>query len=49
MAQNVIKLLEDDVLYSKISKLASEQAARFNISNILPQYENLYYNLLSSL
>lgn len=49
MAQNVIKLFEDDVLYNKISKSASEQAARFNISNILPQYENLYYNLLSSL
>lgn len=49
MASNAIKLLQDDALYQSFSKAAFKNAMRFNISSILPDYENLYYKLMESL
>lgn len=49
MASNAIKLLQDDELYQSFSKAALKNAMRFNISSILPDYENLYYKLMESL
>lgn len=45
MANNAIKLLSDDVLYKKISDAALAKANTFDLSLVLPMYENLYYQL----
>ncbi len=49
MAQNLIKLLTDQDLYDRLSVNAFRKANSFNISNILPVYEDLYNDLLSKL
>ena len=49
MAKNLKNLLEDDKLYERLSINALEKAKQFNIGNILPIYESLYDDLLSSL
>ncbi len=48
MAQNAIKLLKDDALLSQFRKNALEQARKFDIENILPQYEKYYAHVLST-
>lgn len=46
MAQNAIKLLEDEALLNKFRHNALTQAKRFDISNILPKYEKYYEYIL---
>lgn len=47
MAKNAIYILEDEVRFQEFKKNAKEQAKKFDIANILPQYENVYYRLAS--
>ncbi len=47
MAKNTLKLLRDKELYERISLNASKNADRFNISNVLPLYLDLYYKAIS--
>ena len=49
MAKNLSNLLTDNELYTKFSLNALEKAKQFDISNVLPIYENLYDELLSKL
>ncbi len=46
MAQNAINLLENEDLLSKFRHNALNQAKRFDISNILPEYERYYEYIL---
>ncbi len=46
MAEKVIKILDDDVMYLQFSKKAHEKALKFDIENILPMYEREYLSLL---
>ena len=43
MAQNCLKILKNDILHKKLSQNAYEQALKFNVGNILPQYLSIYY------
>lgn len=45
MAKNAIYILEDETRYQEFKKNAKEHARKFDITNILPQYEKLYYQL----
>jgi L-malate glycosyltransferase len=47
MADNAIRLLEDEQLLAELRKGALEQAQRFHIDNIIPQYEALYEEVLN--
>ena len=47
MAKNTIKLLRDKELYDRFSLNAMKNADRFNISNVLPNYLDLYYKAIS--
>ncbi len=47
MADNAIKLLQDEKLHQEFRMNALEQARRFDIANILPQYEAYYEYILS--
>lgn len=47
MAENAIKLLEDEHLLAAMRKGALEQAQRFHIDNIIPQYEALYEEVMN--
>lgn len=49
MARYTLELLQNEDLFSKFSKAAFENAQKFNITNILPSYENLYYKLAETL
>ncbi len=42
MAKNAVAILKDDSTLSQFRKNALEQANRFDIHNIVPQYEELY-------
>ncbi|WP_343700985.1 N-acetyl-alpha-D-glucosaminyl L-malate synthase BshA [Chitinophaga sp.] len=42
MAAHAIRVLEDESLLSRLRRGALEQATRFHINNIIPQYEALY-------
>ena len=46
MAGNAIKILENESLFKTFKKNALEQAKRFSIQNIVPQYEALYNKLV---
>ncbi len=46
MATNAIKILKDDAVYVTFKANALKQAQRFDIENIVPQYEALYKKLL---
>ena len=47
MAENTLKLLRDKKLYDRLSLNATKNADRFNISNVLPNYLDLYYKAIS--
>jgi N-acetyl-alpha-D-glucosaminyl L-malate synthase BshA len=49
MSSNLLKVLKDNVLYERISYNALRKAKSFNISKILPVYENLYNDLFPKL
>lgn len=46
MANNAIHLLSDEVLLEKFRKNAYKEARKFDISRIIPQYEELYQELI---
>jgi N-acetyl-alpha-D-glucosaminyl L-malate synthase BshA len=46
MAQNTLKLLKDQVLLEQFRQNAFNQAKKFDIEKILPQYEKIYNQLL---
>jgi N-acetyl-alpha-D-glucosaminyl L-malate synthase BshA len=46
MARNCLKLLNDDSLLERFRQQAFEQASRFDISRILPLYEQVYEEVL---
>jgi len=46
MAANAIKLLSDDALLQEFRKNALEQAERFDLKNVLPQYEAYYEEVI---
>ncbi len=48
MSANAIKLLSDKKLFEQFRQNAFAQAKKFDINNILPQYEKLYQQLVSS-
>ena len=47
MAANAITLLQDDAMLDHFRKNAREQADKFDISNVVPEYEALYDRFLS--
>jgi glycosyltransferase involved in cell wall biosynthesis len=47
MSKYALMLLEDESLLRKFSQNALEQAKRFDISIILPQYEAYYQKILA--
>ena len=47
MAENAIKILVDEQTLSKFKSNALNQAKRFDIQKVLPQYENYYEEVLS--
>ncbi|NIG52004.1 N-acetyl-alpha-D-glucosaminyl L-malate synthase BshA [Chitinophaga sp. Cy-1792] len=48
MAKHAIHLLQDEALLARVRKGAWEQAQRFHIDNIIPQYEALYEQVLQN-
>jgi N-acetyl-alpha-D-glucosaminyl L-malate synthase BshA len=46
MSNNIIKILSDDKAFAKMKKNALHQAMKFDIDNIVPQYEELYKKVL---
>lgn len=46
MAENALTLLQDDQLLAQFRKNAYQQAKRFRIDRIVPQYEQLYQELI---
>ena len=46
MSNNAIKILSDEKAFAKMKKNAVAQAMKFDINNIVPQYENLYKKVL---
>jgi len=46
MAKNAISILKDDATLAKFKANAYEQAKKFEITKILPMYENLYTEVL---
>jgi N-acetyl-alpha-D-glucosaminyl L-malate synthase BshA len=46
MSKNALKLLKDNALLNKFRNNAFEQAQKFDIENILPQYEKIYNQLV---
>ena len=49
MAENAIKILENDEILSQFKKNALEAATKFDIKNILPLYENIYRNAINNI
>jgi hypothetical protein len=47
LSKLAIEVLKDDEKLQQFKKGASEQAKRFDISNIIPVYEKLYEEVLS--
>ena len=48
MASNSIKILSDEQMLKKFRAQALAQAKRFDISNILPQYERYYEHVIKT-
>lgn len=46
MAQNAIRILQDDTTLNTFKKNAKREAAKFDIHNIVPLYEELYEKVL---
>ncbi len=46
MSKKIIDLFSDDAAFAKMKKNALEQAMKFDISKVVPQYENLYKKVL---
>ncbi|MEO8720180.1 MAG: N-acetyl-alpha-D-glucosaminyl L-malate synthase BshA [Ginsengibacter sp.] len=46
MSNNIIKILSDEKAFAKMKKNAFAQAVKFDIHNIVPQYEALYKRVL---
>ena len=46
MSKNIINLLSDEKAFATMKKNALEHAMKFDINNIVPQYENLYKKVL---
>ncbi len=49
MSNNIIKILSDEKAFAKMKKNALAQALKFDIHNIVPQYENLYKRVLEKI
>jgi N-acetyl-alpha-D-glucosaminyl L-malate synthase BshA len=47
MAQNTLKILQDEATLTAFKEGAYEQAKVFDIHTVLPQYEELYYRLIN--
>jgi N-acetyl-alpha-D-glucosaminyl L-malate synthase BshA len=47
MAEHALRLLQDEELLATMRKGALEQAQRFHINNIIPQYEALYEEVMN--
>jgi glycosyltransferase involved in cell wall biosynthesis len=47
MSSNAITLLQDDNVLEHFKKNAREQADKFDITNVVPQYEALYDRFLN--
>lgn len=47
MSQAAIELLSDDERLSQFKQNAKQNAIKFDLNNILPQYENLYQSMIS--
>jgi N-acetyl-alpha-D-glucosaminyl L-malate synthase BshA len=47
MANNAIKILADDAILTEFKNNAYQQAKKFDIHNVLPQYERLYESLIN--
>ena len=47
MSNNIIKILSDPPAFEQMKKNALAQAQKFDIENIVPQYEKLYERVLS--
>ena len=48
MSRNIINILSDPDAFAKMKKNALEQALKFDIHNIVPQYESLYKKVLEN-
>lgn len=48
MAADSLKLLKDEALHQRFKQQAREQAERFDLSFIMPQYETLYQRILAT-
>lgn len=48
MSNNIIKILSDETAFEQMRKNALEQAQKFDIEKIVPQYENLYKKVLAN-
>jgi hypothetical protein len=46
MSANAITLLQDDAMLEHFKKNAREQADKFDIANVVPEYEALYDRFL---
>jgi L-malate glycosyltransferase len=46
MSNNITKILSDEKAFEKMKKNALAQAMKFDITNIVPQYEDLYKKVL---
>ncbi len=49
MSNNIIKILSDEKAFAKMKKHALAQAMKFDIHNIVPQYEDLYKRVLEKI
>ncbi len=49
MAENALKILENDEILNKFKKNALEVAKQFDIKNILPLYEDLYQKAINKM
>ena len=48
MSDNIIKILSDENIYQEMKKNALDQAKKFDIENIVPQYVELYNRMLAN-
>jgi glycosyltransferase involved in cell wall biosynthesis len=46
MGQQAIKILRDNTVLKQFKERAAAHAKKFDISNVIPQYENLYEKFL---
>lgn len=48
MADKAIMLLSNETMFQEFRKNAKQQALKFDMKNVLPMYEKLYYSVLSN-